>query len=276
MPRVDGATPVSHLGALASRALDEHPRGTVAALHRHAVTLRLDGGPVVAVVASPGLLHPFALVAPIPLAAASPGAPVSCDAGRLAVGPVLLDLADAAVLELRLESRPSSLPRERIARLAARASEVTRGLPEAIGSALEAFRHGGSPAPLANLVGLGEGLTPSADDAIVGALAALDLASHTAPRASTRRSALVAALPADLEARTPTVSVQALRAAVSGHYAAPLLALLQALACQGSPERLDEAVAGLLALGHRSGADTLGGVWAALEAAVPTALPGRA
>ena len=120
---------------------------------------------------------------------------------------------------------------------------------------------GGSPPALPTLVGLGEGLTPSADDAVVGVLAGLDVLGLRVLRAG-----LVAALPADIEARTPRVSAQALRAAADGMYGAPLLALLEALAA-GKPA--DRAAADLSAVGHRSGRDTLLGLAAALARRTP-------
>jgi hypothetical protein len=58
-------------------------------------------------------------------------------------------------------------------------------------------------------------------------------------------------------------------AARDGRYAEPLIGVLEALAAGGEAARLTEAAAALLALGHHSGADTLRGVVAVLEGAIP-------
>ena len=115
------------------------------------------------------------------------------------------------------------------------------------------------------MIGLGEGLTPAADDVVVGVLAGLDLAGGMDPKAADRRRALVEALGPEVLRRTSDLSAQMIRAAAAGHYAEPVLEVLEVLAAPSStPATVEDAVRGLAAMGHRSGHDTLRGIGAAL------------
>jgi hypothetical protein len=101
------------------------------------------------------------------------------------------------------------------------------------------------------LAGLGGGLTPAGDDFLAGAMLRAWLA-HPAPEAFCRPIVDVAA------PRTTALSAAFLRAAARGECSAAWHALLAALA-GGGPAPLDEAVCGVLAHGHASGADMLAG-----------------
>ena len=105
---------------------------------------------------------------------------------------------------------------------------------------------------LAELVGLGQGLTPAGDDFLVGVLAALDMA-----RATTLRTALCAALRLQ---KTNAISAGFLRAAADSDYAEALLALLRARDGGAVRESLESCALRVLQTGHTSGSDTLGGM----------------
>ncbi|HEV3396718.1 MAG TPA: DUF2877 domain-containing protein [Xanthobacteraceae bacterium] len=105
--------------------------------------------------------------------------------------------------------------------------------------------------PVSGLVGLGPGLTPSGDDFLIGALAALDAVRQTKTHA-----ALGEAVAAAAPARTSPLSASFLRAAAAGHAGENLHALVAAVV----GGHLDAAAAAAGRIGHTSGWDTLAGV----------------
>ena len=110
------------------------------------------------------------------------------------------------------------------------------------------------------LIGLGDGLTPSGDDFLVGLTAALratrhDLAAPIATRAAGRA-----------RGATTDVARAALEHAARGEYAERIHDVLGALA-RSDEERLRSQVERALSWGASSGADSLLGVLVALEAA---------
>jgi hypothetical protein len=122
------------------------------------------------------------------------------------------------------------------------------------------------------LVGAGPGLTPSGDDVLCGVLLGLRL--H--PRGS---AALVADLWRAVQPRltaTTSLSAALLREAADGYAVEPVLRLLERLAVVGSPHAATSSVAetvdDVLAIGHTSGADLLGGLAGCLDA---LSAPGR-
>jgi len=134
----------------------------------------------------------------------------------------------------------------------------------------------GAPAPSAlpdrvgALVGAGPGLTPSGDDVLCGVLLGLRL--H--PRGT---SAFVDELWRAVRPRltaTTSLSASLLREAADGYAAEPVTRLLQRLASAGSDSSsavregttVTEAVHEVLAIGHTSGADLLGGLAGCLDA----------
>ncbi len=112
---------------------------------------------------------------------------------------------------------------------------------------------------VARLVGRGPGLTPSGDDALAGAL----LVAH----ALDAGSALADAVRARLRATT-AVSAALLDAAAGGYAARPVVTLVDA-AVAGDADAVRRALPGVLAIGHTSGADTVTGIRAALDALAP-------
>ncbi len=106
------------------------------------------------------------------------------------------------------------------------------------------------------LVGRGAGLTPSGDDALAGAL----LVAHALGAGADLADAVRARL-----AATTAVSAALLDAAADGYAARPVVTLVDA-AVAGDPDAVRRALPAVLAIGHTSGADTVTGIRAALEA----------
>ncbi|ACQ78844.1 hypothetical protein Bcav_0581 [Beutenbergia cavernae DSM 12333] len=114
------------------------------------------------------------------------------------------------------------------------------------------------------LVGRGPGLTPSGDDALVGAVGALH-ARRLPDRAADGVRALAELVATRGSALTTDVSCAYLRDACRGRFAGPLRRALAARpGVVGSA-----AIRDLLAVGHTSGADTLLGIAAVRDALAP-------
>lgn len=127
------------------------------------------------------------------------------------------------------------------------------------------IRRGGDASPyLLGLVGRGAGLTPSGDDALIGALLAL--------------AALAQPLPSPFGlayARTTSLSASLLRAAGEGYAIAAVVRLTDA-AIAGDLEGCRDVLPGVLAIGHSSGADLVAGLLGALRALGAPDTPGLA
>jgi hypothetical protein len=252
-------------GAPAAAALGGDRCGRVAAIHERAVTLLLDDGPLVALLPRGTPLHPWAVELE---EAALPAGPGEGDAVRvagatLALGARSVALDGMTVAELRLRRRVSAPDAAAVRALAARLppSDPSGPFEPVLAAALASYRDGGDPALLAVLVGIGEGLTPSGDDVIVGALAAFDALDDAAARGRLGPALAGGAV------RTTRLAAQSIAAALDGRHAEPVLDVLEALAGGAPRARLDAAASALLAVGHRSGADTLRGIVAVLERA---------
>ncbi|MEO5878495.1 MAG: DUF2877 domain-containing protein [Streptosporangiaceae bacterium] len=116
------------------------------------------------------------------------------------------------------------------------------------------------------IVGLGPGLTPSGDDIIAGILLALRLlggAVHGGDRAVWLADWLGAAVTADAETRTTSLSASLLHCAAAGQAGAEVAAVLRGVAGQ---EPLKPAVRRLLNAGHTSGSDLTWGLLAGYRA----------
>ncbi|HET7820515.1 MAG TPA: DUF2877 domain-containing protein [Ornithinibacter sp.] len=111
-------------------------------------------------------------------------------------------------------------------------------------------------AAVARLVGKGPGLTPSGDDALAGAL----LVAHALGNGPGLADAVRARL-----AATTAVSAALLDAAADGYAARQVVTLVDA-AVAGDPDAVRRALPAVLAIGHTSGADTVTGIRAALDA----------
>jgi len=142
------------------------------------------------------------------------------------------------------------------------ADGAAHGVPalERAARAAASLLRGGDPTPVAQafagLIGLGVGLTPSGDDALVGMLAVL-AGAGVAPDAL--RQLLPG--PGELPELTTSVSVTALRLAAGGEFSAPVRDVLAA----SSVGALAVAVGQLRGYGATSGCDTLAGMAAVLE-----------
>jgi hypothetical protein len=100
------------------------------------------------------------------------------------------------------------------------------------------------------VIGLGEGLTPSGDDFLVGWLAAARAVGEPPPSLG------------GLKNEANSISAAFLDSAERGLFPVSLVALADAL---GSPERVDDALDALAAVGHSSGLDAATGFLTGLE-----------
>jgi hypothetical protein len=256
-------------GPFAAEALMGDRRGFIASVHPRAINLLLDDGPLVALLPAESPLHPWAVAVPVAsrdLAHVTEGAPVRVSEGVIEAGALRVELTGLEVVDLRLRRRLRALPAA-VRSLARHAGATQPGGPfePALAAALERFRAGGEIRGLAELVGVGEGLTPSGDDVLVGVLAGLDAAGEVSGEAAALRARLCVELEQGTS-RTTRLAAQMLDAAEAGFYAEPVLGVLETLALPKPGVRaLTRAVAALLAVGHRSGADTLRGIVAALQ-----------
>ncbi len=126
-------------------------------------------------------------------------------------------------------------------------------------SLLVADADGAATAAL-SLIGLGVGLTPSGDDFLVGLLAGLEATGDPA------RGRIVAAIGEEAPRRTTTIGAASLVHAAAGQYAERLTDVLLALATERAVG-LGRAIARAMAYGATSGADTLVGLFLALDPA---------
>lgn len=111
-----------------------------------------------------------------------------------------------------------------------------------------------------SLIGLGQGLTPSGDDMLLGYIAVYNHLGEDAALRETLHEAVLHNLD-----RTTDLSAQILRDALCGHYHEYVQSLVAAL-CSDEAERLDVLLPRLLQLGARSGGDMACGMAAALRA----------
>jgi hypothetical protein len=225
-------------------------------------------------------LHgPAPLAAPFAMALAGwpeehelePGIPVVAKEGRLCAGGLVVDWVGATVVDLRVSPCVEDAPaaRDRLARALAPFDERAgaAGLSAAPGRVARAAAAGAlrgrDPVALAqaarSLMGLGEGLTPAGDDWLVGMLAVLHrLAQGWVLEAGHLASVLVGEAPA----RTTTVGAAFLAHALAREFSEPLRDLVTA----GSLPCACAAGARLAVMGATSGADTLAGMRATLDA----------
>lgn len=136
---------------------------------------------------------------------------------------------------------------------------------EAVPVALGALASGdstGAATAVAPLIGLGEGLTPSGDDLIVGLVAALTAAQHVAAAPFSRACADWSV------GRTTVVAGDLLRHAAAGRFVERIHHLITAL--HDDVASTEAASTSLLRMGATSGLDTLIGVLAGFELLLPS------
>jgi len=105
-------------------------------------------------------------------------------------------------------------------------------------------------------VGLGEGLTPSGDDCLVGLLALLHVTGHLPWLCS---PAVRAQFCQYVRLGTSQLSGEFVRCALDGHFAEPVVRLMRALCALDNGAWLTQAAA-LAAVGHSSGVDAMVGI----------------
>jgi hypothetical protein len=207
----------------------------------------------------------------------APGAVAACRAGVLRIGSALaIDLRGAAVWSARLPCFSWGSASEaawdaawtcwREAPAHGAWAAVARGLAAAQ-AAIGARDPAALVAAAGTLLGVGPGLTPSGDDALVGLLAALDCTVRSDPSLAPMCEATASWVRGSAR-RTTAVSRAYLLHAAEGRFGAQWIALAEALAT-GDPGRAKRATRAALALGASSGADGVGGLLAGLAALHP-------
>ncbi|HET8614742.1 MAG TPA: DUF2877 domain-containing protein [Actinomycetales bacterium] len=153
------------------------------------------------------------------------------------------------------------LPRRLAAlRLAVGPHVLPEGVPTALERAAEATDRrdaATAAAALRPVLGLGSGLTPSADDAVAGLL--LAARSWSGAGLSATVAELGARLAAGLAARTTAVSAGLLRHAAEGRGAPEVVRAVEHLTGR-SPADEAQVLRELVSLGHSSGRDTAAGI----------------
>lgn len=122
--------------------------------------------------------------------------------------------------------------------------------------------HTDAPSPVRGVVGLGTGLTPSADDALVGALCLLSAGDAVPDEV---REDMSGWLRAGGAGSTTDVSQSYLRLAFDGVFSVPVNRVVGSLASGCSEAELAESVRALAELGASSGMDTALGIQIACE-----------
>lgn len=235
--------------------------GDLAGIYTHSVTIRIHdvAGPVLVSLAE----SPVDTVCQARVSSASMRRMRSADLGS----PVLLRVAGHDVVATRMV--PSGMPRpfEAPPSWFDSVEGDTYGRPR-LERAARALATDRDADALGELCGLGIGLTPSGDDALVGLIAA----STCAGLGARARRRLAGRLRAGRETgRTTETALSSLRLALAGDFSPPVLDLLRALTGAGSsagnPPEAD-AVDRLAHHGHSSGADLMAGINALARAAM--------
>ncbi len=214
------------------------------------------------------LLAPFAIaLAHFPTGAARPGMRVRRSYDTITLGGIVLDWVDATTVETAMPEHPGDGAAVACLLGALPESRPSGGLTSAAGVRATARLAEGARShdvlafldgALA-LLGLGEGLTPSGDDCLVGALAVI----HRFSRPWLSAHPEIASRIGDAAATATTaIARDFVTHALAGHFAESLLDLMTA----ASAEQACRAAAELLRTGATSGADTLYGIRLALAA----------
>jgi hypothetical protein len=278
------ATASSGIAAIVGGA----PRdATVLAAFDRAVYLAHADG-VLAIETSDGTGLPNGLVVAVPssrrpLAGARSGPTVTIGRGQVVVG-------DLTVRAVRWRRARPVLPHVRPPQLAAtvadaRTALATRaaGLPAELAAPFDAHvaamaaadEEGAVTLARRELLGRGPGLTPSGDDLLAGLVAGVVLLADAVHGRAGRPLADVAQrvgsrLAAAAPDATTAISAALLQHAAHGEVAEPAAQLLRTLAGHGP---VDDAVAGLLAVGSSSGRDLAAGILAAAELVLAPVAP---
>jgi uncharacterized protein DUF2877 len=262
MDRVGAITRMSR--AVAAR-LDAGP-GTVGHVHsvfERAINLQWPDGGLLALHGSGPLLAPFAASVDHvePLRWLRIGTPVTIGARRLVADGLSIPWPRAEVVDCSVDTaggRGGRSPRH-LRHWRGRHSASLDSAPGVAGRVrlAAAIRERDAARLIAGagtLLGLGDGLTPSGDDCLVGALAVLHHVDREwLPRGG---ASAVGAIAGSARERTTTIGREFVLHALAGRFSEPVLAVLRAI----SPDEQRRAVARLAGLGATSGADTLCGM----------------
>lgn len=259
MDRVGAITRMSR--AVAARL--DAGSGTLGHVHsvfERAINLQWPDGSLLALHGSGPLLAPFAASVDHvePLRWLRIGTPVTIGARRLVAEGLSIPWPRAEVVDCSVDpagGRGGRSPRH-LRHWRGRHSASLDSAPGVAGRArlAAAIRERDAARLIAGagtLLGLGDGLTPSGDDCLVGALAVL----HYVDREWLPPSA-VGAIAGSARERTTTIGREFVLHALAGRFSEPVLAVLHAI----SPDEQRRAVARLARLGATSGADTLCGM----------------
>ena len=246
-------------GKEANSRLHRGGPGVVASVSPRCVNLCFDDGVVLGLLPHGAPIHPWATAGLLPLGVFQEGQGFDLSGRTLALRRGF-SLSLPECLTLDLAPRPHAPPTLTALShlLQFQAAQPAGPHDQALAAALQTFLDAGDGGlgALLPILGLGDGLTPSGDDAVCGALCLLRFAEGWS--APARR--LLAGPPPSLDllaARTARLSAQLLHSAFLGRFAEPLLLVGEALE---QDRVLDDAIQGLLALGHTSGRDTLVGL----------------
>jgi hypothetical protein len=257
--------------------------GQIAAVFHRSLLLTAPGERLLHLHAGPRLVSPFSLRIDATLTRVPGDIPLVRGMPVRQLGPVI-DIAEQLRLSLDEVTYyrspqpstggidPSALRiAQRTLRLCGRCGGFDR-LPgmQTIVAAIQQAIAAGNPGQLREaahgLIGLGPGLTPSGDDFLVGCLRGLWLTSRDDAAARMMLDCIGDRLLADLSERTTQVGAEFLRHACGGAFAEILDHAAEALVIPTQPQRVQHAIASLLAQGETSGTDTARGLLTCVDA----------
>jgi uncharacterized protein DUF2877 len=264
------AIPVVRVSPDAAERLDAAPRlaGRVHSVFDRALNLAWHDGRLLTLLGPGPLVAPFAIgLRWLPRGAIRAETRVRRDGHTLVLDDLVLDWRGAAMADTAMPESARGPVRALSTRLAGTPADSARGLDSSRALAARARLAAGlrrrDPAPFVDgalgLLGLGEGLTPAGDDFLVGALAVLH---RFAPSWLREHPTIAAVVGTRAATATTIVAREFIAHALGGHFAESLIDLLTA----ESTDAVGRAAARVLGTGATSGADTLTGIRAALEA----------
>ena len=262
---------VATMSAGAFRRLRAAPSdmGQVHSVFEQALNLACHDGGLLTLHGPGPLLAPFAAaLTHFPTGAVRPGRPVSRRDDTITLDGIVVEWSGAATLDVTMRAAPKG--RESVTKLlsvlphlendgAGLTSTVARGAESRVVEGLRLRQPELFIAGALGLLGLGEGLTPSGDDCLVGALAVVHrfarswLDAHPEIESVVRTASVTA---------TNTIAREFVVHALAGQFSESLIDLMSA---DSAPD-IGRAVTHLLSMGATSGADTLHGIRLALGA----------
>ena len=231
--------------------------GRVASVHGDGVNLLLEDGAVISLLLANLPLRPWAMSVIADLRHWDEREQVSLGTSPAPQATRRIEMRHVELVDLRMQRRPKAI-RPELRRFFNSIATVPHGeddVTESVAAALTEPDPEKMVLRLAGLVGLGEGLTPAADDFVIGMLAGLDWISAALPQARKLRLQMTQAIRQQaLHERTTRLSAQLLTSACEGEYAEPVLDLLHAATTRPfSAAGVEPAIARVRRLGHSSG-----------------------